>query len=106
MFSGFDLFHFDHLVYSAMALHAAHAGCNVRLVIKVDEVGKPMNLHPRDRLAGRIAVAHLLEPRACGLTRVWQFMQTSVGGTAAKPALLDGVVAVVAVHAEIAAWSL
>ena len=36
----------------------------VRRVIKIDEVGKAMNLHPRNRLAGRIALPDQLQARA------------------------------------------
>ncbi len=43
--------HFDHLVDAAVAAHAAHARRQVRRVIKINVVGKAMNLHPRHRLA-------------------------------------------------------
>jgi hypothetical protein len=60
-----------------------------------------MHAHPRDRLAGLVAVAHQLEPRAVGLDqRVavharLRRRDRGVGG------LLDRVVAVAAVHAHV-----
>ena len=81
------LMDFDLLIDAAVAADAAHARRQVRLVIKIDVVGKAVNLHPRNRLAGREAVAHQLEPRAVSFTWVWQFMQVCVAGTAANAAL-------------------
>ena len=37
------LFHLDHLVHPAMATHATHAGGNVRSMIEIDIVRKPMD---------------------------------------------------------------
>ena len=81
------LMHFDHLIDASVAAHAAHARRHVRRVIKIDEVGKEMNLHPGNRLAGRVALPDQLQPRTVGFTCVWQFMQVCVGGTAANAAL-------------------
>src|ERR1700685_3262538 len=47
---GFLLMHFDLLIDAAVAEHATYARANVHLVIKIDVVGKPVNVHPRNRL--------------------------------------------------------
>ena len=82
------LFHFYHLVNAPMAAYAAHANRYVRLMIEENEVRHPVDAHPLDRFTGGVAIAHFLQARACGFTRAWQFMQTSVAGTAAWPDLL------------------
>src|SRR5271170_5376570 len=64
---GLVLMHFDHLVDAPVAAHAAYAGGDVSHVIKIDEVGKLVNLDPGDRQTGRVALADRFEARALGL---------------------------------------
>ncbi len=80
--------HFDLLIDAAVAQHAAYARADVHLMIKIDVVGKHVNVHPRNRLPVGEAVAHQFQPRDLyHFTLVWQFMQVCVAGTAAKAAL-------------------
>ncbi len=84
-----DLLHFDHLINAPMAADATHSGRDVRLVVEEHVVRHPMHAHPLNRLAGFVAVANFFKPgTVSAFTRVWQFMQTSVGGTAAWAHLL------------------
>jgi len=72
-----------HLVDPPVAGDATDAAPHVRAVIEVNEVGKVVHANPLQGHSGRVALADRtifsLEARILA----WQFMQTSVGGTAA-----------------------
>ena len=79
-----DLLHFDHLVDASVATDATDAGIDVRLVVEEHEIRHAVNTHPLDRLAGFDSYRELFQGAdSSAFTRVWQFMQTCVGGTAA-----------------------
>ena len=101
------LLDFDHLIDASVAANATDSGCDVRLVVEEHEIRHAMHTHPLDRLAGFVAARALFQAGGwSAFTRVWQFMHTSVGGTAAWAALVHRVVAVIAVHAQIARMKL
>src|SRR5580698_3432883 len=58
------LMDFDFLIDAAVAGDAAYAGAQMDLVIKINVIGKAVNVHPGNRLAVGEAVAHKLETRA------------------------------------------
>ena len=77
------LLYFHHLVHAAVTTDAADAHRDVRLMVEENVIGKAVHANPFNWLAGIEAFPDLFEPGLCGFTRVWQFMQTSVCGTAA-----------------------
>jgi hypothetical protein len=91
----------DHLVDAAMAAYAAYARGDVRFVVEEDEIGKPMNVDPGNRLASAVAVAHQLQPRALILhfgVAVHADLRRRDGG---EGGFIYGVVAVEAIKAQI-----
>ena len=64
---GLHLAHLDHLIHPAVTRHATHAGRHVRLVVKINVIGKTMNLHPRHRLSAGIAVPNRRQLRTLRL---------------------------------------
>ena len=79
-----DLLHFDHLVNAAMAADATHSGLDVRLVVE-EHVSPARDAPAPTQSACRFrSCRELFQAGDCvAFTRVWQFMHTSVGGTAA-----------------------
>src|SRR6266702_2526838 len=58
------LLHGRHLIDATVTALAAHALVHVDGVVEVDEVGQPVDPHPRDGLAGEVALPDRLEPGA------------------------------------------
>ena len=96
------LLHLHHLVDPAMAAYATHTGGHVRLVVEEHEIGEPVNANPLDGFAGVVAVANFFEPGALRLhPRVAVHADFGLRNRRVT-GLVRGVVAVVAIHAEIA----
>ena len=57
------LMHFDHLIDTAVAAYAAHTRRHVRFMIEEDVIRQQVNMDPRDRLAGGVALPHQIQTR-------------------------------------------
>ena len=100
------LLHFRHLVDAAVAGDAGDARRHVRLVVEINVVGQPVDLHPRDGRAGRIALANQFQLGALGLHRNMAVHAGFGGGDRRVARLVHRVVTVSAVHAQVAGMQL
>jgi hypothetical protein len=98
----FLLMDLDHLVDAAMAAYAAHSRGDMGFMVEEDEIRKPVNVDPGNRLASAVTVAHQLQPRALILhfgVAVHADLRRRDGG---EGGFIYGVVAVEAIEAQIA----
>jgi len=96
------LMNFDFLIDAPVAFDAAHSRRDVRLVVKIDEVGEPVNLNPRNRLAGRETLPDHFEARAGRLDLGVAVHAGLRGRDCGVGGFVDRIVTIEAVQAQLA----
>ena len=103
---GLDLMHLDHLVDAAVTVDATNTCTHVDAVIKVRVFREHVDLDPRDRNVGAVAFANNCQQWAVLFDLGMATHAGLCGGDSGVRRLLDGVVAVAAVHAQLASMQL